>query len=100
MGRLAEGVQPHMPTGTETMHFIHHSELPAGRRATYLKIVESYRPHKAEKHRIRFTCGGNQIDYKEKVKTDGAGLELVKLLLNSTISTRPLDVLQHQRFLL
>jgi hypothetical protein len=87
MGRLAEGVQPHMPTGSETIHSIHHSEILEGRRATYLKIVASYQPHKAEIQRVHFTCGGDRIDYKDKVKTDGAGLEVVKLLLNSTIST-------------
>jgi hypothetical protein len=87
IGRLAEGVQPHMPTGTETMHFIHHDKIPNGCRATYLKIVASYRPHKAEAERVRFTCGGDRIEYKGKVSTAAAELTTVKLLLNSTIST-------------
>jgi hypothetical protein len=30
IGRLAEGVQPHMPTGTEAIHFIHPTDMPAG----------------------------------------------------------------------
>lgn len=30
--------------GTNTIFFIHLSQIPAGRKATYLKIVASYRP--------------------------------------------------------
>ena len=88
MGRLAEGVQPHMPTGSETIHFIDQSEMPEGRKATYLNIMASYRPQKAEKERVRFTVGGDRIDYKGKVSTPNAELTTVKLLLNSTISTK------------
>ena len=43
--------------------------------------------HKVETHRIRFTVGGNRIDYKGKVSTPTANLETIKLLLNSTVST-------------
>jgi len=43
--------------------------------------------HKVETHRIRFTVGGNRIDYKGKVSTPTANLETLKILLNSTVST-------------
>jgi hypothetical protein len=39
IGRLAQGKQPDMPTGSNTMHFINHRNLLAGCRATYLRIV-------------------------------------------------------------
>ena len=44
--------------------------------------------HKVETHRIRFTVGGNRIDYKGKASTPTANLETIKLLLNSTVSKR------------
>jgi hypothetical protein len=52
IGRLAQGVKPHMPHGTNTMHFIPVTALPPDRKATYLRVCANYRPHKANKHRI------------------------------------------------
>lgn len=87
IGRLAQGVMPHMPNGTDTMFFIKHSALPPGRRATYLRIVAEIKPHKEETRRIRFTVGGNQITFPGKVSTPTADLTTAKLLFNSIIST-------------
>jgi hypothetical protein len=70
MGHLTEGDQPQMPTGSETIHFIHHSKLPKGRCTTYLKIVANYIAHTKPKNNASVLpgCGGNIIDYKDKVK--------------------------------
>jgi hypothetical protein len=87
IGCLAQGKQPDKPTGSNTMHFLDHRDLPAGRKATYLRIVAAIKMHKVETHPIRFTVGGNRIDYKGKVNTPTANLETIKLLLNSTVST-------------
>jgi hypothetical protein len=87
IGRLAQGVQPHMPTGTNTIHFIHPSEKPADRKGTYLRIVSALKPLKQETRRIRFTVGGNRIDYKGNVSTPTSDLTTVKILLNSVVST-------------
>ena len=87
IGRLAQGKQPDMPSGSNTMHFLDHRDLPAGRKATYLRIVAAIKMHKVETHRIRFTVGGDRIEYKGKVSTPTANLETIKLLLNSTVST-------------
>jgi hypothetical protein len=38
-GRLAHGNLPTLPTGTNTVHFIHQTAIPDGRKATHLKIV-------------------------------------------------------------
>jgi hypothetical protein len=51
-GRLAQGNLPTLPTGTNTMHFIHRTEMPNGRKATYLKIVSADKPHKAIQERV------------------------------------------------
>jgi len=54
IGRLAQGKQPDMPTGSNTMHFMDPHNLPVDdRRATYLCIVAAIKLHKAETHRIR-----------------------------------------------
>ena len=75
-----------MLTGTNTIHFIHPSDKPIDRKATYLKIVAELKPHKAEKHRVRFTVGGNRIDYPGIVTTSTTKMQTVKLHLNSVIS--------------
>ena len=69
------------------MHFIHRFEKPKDRRATYLRVVIDYRPQKDETHRVRFTVGGDRIDYKGNVSTPAAELPSVKIIANSIIST-------------
>jgi hypothetical protein len=86
-GRLTKGIMPHMPSGSDTMRYIPHDTLPAGRKATYARFVATERPHKAETKRVRLTVGGNLIHYPDKVSTPTADLSTVKMLLNSVIST-------------
>jgi hypothetical protein len=86
-GRLTNGVAPHMPSGSETMRYLFHHQLPPGRQATYARFGTMERPHKSETKRVRLTVGGNLVHYPEKVSTPTADLSTVKLLLNSVIST-------------
>jgi len=72
IGRLAQGIQPDMPTDSSSMHFLDHHDLPAGRKARYLRIVAAIMMHKVETHRVHFTVGGDRIDYKGKVSTPTA----------------------------
>ena len=74
-----------MPQGSNTIHFIHPRDKLARRKATYLRIVAEEKPHNAEKKRIRWTVGGNRIEYEGKVSTPTADLPTVKLLLNSVL---------------
>ena len=55
-GRLAQGNDT--VEGTNTIFFIHHKEMPKGRKATYANIVVDIRPEKKETHRTRMTVGG------------------------------------------
>ena len=87
IGRLAQGLDNSDITGTETIHFIPHTALPEGRRATYVNIVVDIRPQKSEPHRVRMTVGGNLIDYPYEVSTPTADMTTAKLVMNSTIST-------------
>jgi hypothetical protein len=87
IGRLAQGCLPHTASGSDTMHFIKHTDKPSHRIATYLRIVAALKPNKADMYRIRFKAGGNKIIYLGKVSTPTADLPIVKLHLNSVIST-------------
>jgi hypothetical protein len=69
------------------MFFIPITAIPKGRKATYLRIVAAFRPEKTNPRRVRFTVGGDRVDYTGDVSTKTADLPTVKCLLNSVIST-------------
>ena len=69
------------------MFFIKHSDIPKGRKPTYLRVVAAYRPEKDNPHRVRWTVGGDRVDYPGDVSTKTAALTTAKLLFNSVIST-------------
>jgi hypothetical protein len=86
-GRLCQGRGTKMPTGTNTMFFIPKHQIPKHKKPTYLRIVAAYRPEKAAPHRVRFTCGGDKIEYVGDVSTKTADLTTVKCHLNDVVST-------------
>ena len=86
-GRLLNGHGENMPTGTETMFFIHPSKIPKHKKPTYMRIVAAYRPEKKDPYRVRFTCGGDRIEYFGDVSTKTADMTTVKCLINDTLST-------------
>ena len=63
------------------------TDVPPGRKATYLRLVVADRPGKENPHRVHFTVGGDRVEYPGKVSTKTAGLTTAKILLNSVIST-------------
>ncbi len=87
-GRLAQGVGGRIQ-GTNTIYFIHKHQVPADRwkDITYAKFVCELKPNKAEVHRKRLTVGGDKVHYPGDVGTPTADLTLVKMHLNSVIST-------------
>ena len=87
VGRLAQGYPPSVPKGTDTMHFIRFDQIPQGRKATYLRLVVSDRPMKANPRRVRFTVGGDRVDYPGDVSTKTADLTTAKILFNHVLST-------------
>ena len=88
VGRLAQGLPPDMPKGTDTIRFINYDSIPNDRRKdiTYLRIVCADRPQKSNPRRVRWTCGGDRINYPFDVSTKTADLLTAKILFNSTIS--------------
>ena len=67
------------------MFFIRVTDIPKGRNATYLRVIAAMRPEKANPRRVRWTIGGDCIDYPDDVRTKSANLTTAKLLLNSTV---------------
>ncbi len=88
-GRLAQGVGGRV-TGTNTIFFIQEDHVPINRRkdVTYGSFVCESKPSKEEKHRTQLMAGGDRINYPEDVGTPTADMTLVKILLNSIISTK------------
>jgi hypothetical protein len=88
-GRLAQGVGSRIQ-GTNTIFFIHKHQVPTERwkDITYAKFVCELKPNKAEVHRTRLTVGGDKVHYPGDVGTPTADLTLVKMHINSVISTR------------
>jgi hypothetical protein len=85
IGRLAQGFGA--IKGTNTIFFIHPSAMPKDRKATYVRVVSAMRPEKANPYRVRWTVGGDRIDYPFDVSTKTAELTTAKLLFNSVLST-------------
>ncbi len=87
-GRLAQGVGRRID-GTNTIFFVHKHEIPQDRLkdVTNIKFVLLIRTEKEDPHQIRATLGGKLIHYPEDVGTPTANLLLIKIFLNSVIST-------------
>ena len=88
LGRLASGVGTRIPKGTNTIQFIHVSQIPHNTRPTYGHLVTTVRPNKTENHRVRLTVGGNLIHYPGNISTPMDDITTIKILLNSVISTQ------------
>ena len=72
--------------GTQTIEFIHHSEVPPDRDVTYATFVCDFRPLKSEPYQIRITVGGDRLTYNDDAGSPAANLLETKILINSIIS--------------
>jgi hypothetical protein len=72
---------------TNTIRFIRRSNIPKGRKVTYVLFVVDIKDHKEEKERNRLTVGGDQIEYPGDKSTRTTGLTTAKILINSVVST-------------
>ena len=85
IGRLAQGYGA--IKGTNTIYFIDRSAIPKGRKPTYLRVVAAMRPEKENPRCIRWTAGGDKVDYPHDVSIKTADLTTAKLLINKVVST-------------
>jgi hypothetical protein len=76
-------------TGTNTIFFINKADVPANRwqDITYRRVVVNYRPKKDVPYWTRLTVGGDRVNYPGDCGTPTVDLLMVKLLLNSIVST-------------
>ena len=63
-------------------------QVPLGKKVTYARFCCDIRLHKDDINRTRLTVGGDRLEYNGKTSTETAGLETIKIHLNSTISTK------------
>ena len=89
IGRLFQGVGGRIKEPTNTCHFIKKTQVPLDRfkDVTYVKFECTERPQKTEKHRTRAVMGGNKIHFPGDTGPPTAEMLLVKIMLNSVIST-------------
>lgn len=87
IGRLAQGYHPKIPQGTNTLHFIRFSQVPKDRKVTYLRIVVADRPQKSNPRRVRWTVGGDKLDYIGDLSTKTSDMVTAKIMFNSVLST-------------
>ena len=83
---MAQGVGNRVK-GTNTVFFIHHSEVPSSKRVTYGQIFVSIRTNKAKTHQVHITKGGDKLSYDGPTAMQCANLITTKILLNSAVST-------------
>ena len=50
--------------------------------------MANIRPQKDDPYRIRFTVGGDRLDYPSPTATETAKIQTTNILFNSTISTK------------
>ncbi len=85
---VAQGVGGRIK-GTNTIFFIRKDQVPKDRikDVTYGSFSCEIKQNKEEKHCMQLTAGGHRIHYPDGVGTPTADTTLVKILLNSIIST-------------
>jgi hypothetical protein len=89
IGRMFQGLgaKSYMPTGTNTLWFIHPSQVPKHKKATYVRVVCADRPEKYNPRRVRWTAAGDRIHFPGNKTTKTADLTTSELMFNSVIST-------------
>jgi hypothetical protein len=85
LGHICQGIRD--VTVTNTAFFIDLTSIPKYRKITYGKLVCDFNPNKTDKHRVRWTVGGDRLDYSGDTATSTADITTFKILINSTLST-------------
>ena len=67
--------------GTDTTFFIPHTKVLRTEKVTYTHFICDTRPLKSEKHRVKFTVGGDKLDYEEDARSPAASLLDTQLFL-------------------
>ena len=86
--KIAQGM-PGRVEGTDTIFFINKYNVPTTRckYVTYVRIVVNYIPEKSYTYHRRLTIGENQVNYPHDCGMPTSNILIVKLLINSVVST-------------
>ena len=76
-----------MPRGTNTIFFIPFDKIVKDCKAMYILVVCTDRPKKPEPRQVRWTAGGNLVEYPGDVSTKTTDITTVKILINSVLTT-------------
>jgi hypothetical protein len=89
LGCLAQGI-PGIGNCTNTIVFIRHDDVPIDQRkdVMYGRMCVNYHPEKADPNRTCLTVGGICITYPGDCGTPTVDMVMVKIHLNSIISTK------------
>jgi hypothetical protein len=89
LSRLAQGI-PGISKGTNTIVFIGREDVPINRQKDILygRVCINYHPEKANPNCTRLTLGSNCITYPGDCGTPTINMVMVKIHLNSVISTK------------
>ena len=87
MGHLEQGLRTRIPKGSNTIFFIHPSEIPTNKKVTYGRMVVYIITLKSESYIVRLTVGGDKLEFYGDASLVSASLATVKILLNSVVST-------------
>jgi hypothetical protein len=86
IGGMFQGLGPgsYMPTCTNTLFFVDKKDIPKNKKPAYVHVVPvcANRPEKTNPKRVRWTAGGDKVEYTGNVTTQTA-----KCLFNSVVST-------------
>ena len=89
-GQLANCIGGRIKNPTNTIEFIFKHKVPTEQKrdVTYGQFVCTVQPEKAVPNQMRFTVGGDRINYPGKVATPTVEMLVAKMLINSFISTK------------
>ena len=88
IGCLEQGM-PGLVEGTNTIYLIDKQDIPVNtyKDVTYGRVVVDYCPDKSYSYCTRLTVRGDRVNYPGDCGTPTVSLTIVKLLLNSIVST-------------
>ena len=73
--------------GANTLFWINREQVSKNRTATYARVVVNKRLEKEEVNRTQITAGGDRLEFQGDTSTETVGLETVKMVFNSVVST-------------
>jgi hypothetical protein len=90
-GGMSQGDDKTGTKGTDAMFVMSPKDLPnipKNQPPTYGKVIITYHPQKEDPHQIRFTAGGNLINYPGELTTCTTDMTTTKLNWNSILSNQ------------